>query len=236
MMSRGVSPRSRRRNRSPQRVAGSSMAIRSRMPAIRSALLLTAVLSITTSTYFAFSGDLTGLIGRQTKVESPSKDQVAELRAQIDRMSGQVLDQKQAEQELVALLRVQVDRIGLLEQHASAFTDLLTAGTIKTERFAPSEQMPAEKPTSVSTTNDTASFVTSSDSKTEPQSRRLPAKATTNHHRIHRAARQHASRVRGQYSAAERIALTGTAPAERRLSSNQLISVASKPYASITDQ
>jgi hypothetical protein len=206
------------------------------MPAIRSALLLTAVLSITTSTYFAFSGDLTGLIGRQTKVESPSKDQIAELRAQIDRMSGQVLGQKQAEQELVALLRVQVDRIGLLEQHASAFTDLLTAGTIKTERFAPSEQMPAEKPTSVSTTNDTASFVTSSDSKTEPQSRRLPAKVTTNHHRIHRAARQHASRVRGQYSAAERIALTGTAPAERHPSSNQLISVASKPYASITDQ
>lgn len=229
MMSRGVSPRSRRRNRSPQRVAGSSMAIRSRIPAIRSALLVTAVLSITTSTYFAFSGDLTGLIGRQTRVESPSKDQIAELRAQIDRMSGQVLDQKQAEQELVALLRVQVDRIGLLEQHASAFTDLLTAGTIKTERFAPSEQMPAEKPTSVSTTNDL-------DSKTEPQSRRLPAKATTNHHRIHRAAHQHASRVRGQYSAAERIALTGTAPAERRPSSNQLISVASKPYASITDQ
>lgn len=232
MMSGGVSPRSRRRNRSPQRVAGSSMAIRSRMPAIRSALLVTAALSIATSTYFAFSGDLTGLIGPQPKVESPSKDQIAELRAQIDRMSGQVLDQKQAEQELVALLRVQVDRIGLLEQHASAFTDLL----IKTERFAPSEQMPAEKPTSVSTTNDTVNFVTSSDSKTEPQSGRLPAKATTNHHRIHRAARQHASRVRAQYSAAERIALTGAAPAERRPSSNQLISVASKPYASITDQ
>jgi len=142
MMSRGVSRRSRRRNRPSQCVAVSS----TRMPTIRSALVVTAaVLSIATGTYFAFGDDLTRLIGRQTRVEIIRyNDQVAELRAKVDRMSDQFLGQKQAEQQLTALLSAQVDRIGQLEQHTSARIDLFTTGTTKLERIAPPEATPAE--------------------------------------------------------------------------------------------
>ena len=116
------------------------------MPAIRSALVVTAaVLSIATGTYFAFGDDLTRLIGRQTKMEiTPYKDQIAELHAQVDRMSDQFLDHKQAEQQLTALVSAQVDRIGQLEQHTSALIDLFTTGTTKLERIAPPEATPAE--------------------------------------------------------------------------------------------
>jgi hypothetical protein len=116
------------------------------MPAIRSALVVTAaVLSIATGTYFAFGDDLTRLIGRQTKMEiTPYNDQIAELRAQVDRVSDQFLDNRQAEQQLTALLSAQVDRIGQLEQHTSALIDLFTTGTTKLERIAPPEATPAE--------------------------------------------------------------------------------------------
>jgi murein DD-endopeptidase MepM/ murein hydrolase activator NlpD len=64
---------SRGRNRPPQRVAISTvvmMAIRSRMPAIRSALVVTAVWSIATGTYFAFSGDVLTRL-REARLQSP---------------------------------------------------------------------------------------------------------------------------------------------------------------------
>src|SRR5262245_6065058 len=129
MMSRGVSRRSRKRNRRSQRVAVSS----TRMPTIRSALVATAaVLSIGTGTYFAFGDDLTRLIGRQTRMEiTPYNDQIPELRAKVDRVSDQFLDHKQAEQQLTALLSAQVDRIGQF--------DSLTTGTTKLERIASPE-------------------------------------------------------------------------------------------------
>ncbi|MGB8244122.1 MAG: hypothetical protein WCF76_09535, partial [Pseudolabrys sp.] len=58
------------------------------MPAVRSALVVpAAALSIATGAYFAFGDDLTRLIGRQTKMEiTPYNDQIAELRAQVDRV------------------------------------------------------------------------------------------------------------------------------------------------------
>jgi TolA-binding protein len=240
MMSRGVTRRSRRRKQPSQRVAVSSTV--SRMPAIRSALVVTAVLSIATGTYFAFSDDLTRLISRPTEVRVPYEDQIAKLRAQIDRMSGQFLDQKQAEQQLTAQLGAQVDRIGqleqhasALEQHASALTDLFTTGTIKLERIAPPEATPPEKSTPASTTNDTVNFVALSDRKAHLQSRELPTRATKKHHRIHRAAHQHAS-LRHRVGRPKRIALPEAYPAEKRLQSSQLISATTKPYASITDQ
>lgn len=84
MMSRGVSRRPRRCNRPSLCVAVSP----TRMPAVRSALVVpAAALSIATGAYFAFGDDLTRLIGRQTKMEiTPYNDQIAELRAQVDRV------------------------------------------------------------------------------------------------------------------------------------------------------
>jgi hypothetical protein len=128
---------SRGRNRPPQRIAMS----RSRVPAIRAALIVTAVWSIATGTYFAFSGDvLTRLLGGQ---QITDEDHIAELRARVDSIvSGQFLDQKQVEQQLTALLQ----RQATLEQRTSALTsDLSATGTIRPERIAPIEATPAEK-------------------------------------------------------------------------------------------
>lgn len=103
---------SRGRNRPRQRVVISTvviMAMRSRMPTIRSALVVTLLCSIAAGTYLAFSDDvLTGLIGRQTKMQIPSEDHIAKLREPADLMSGHFLDQRQVEQQPTALLREQV--------------------------------------------------------------------------------------------------------------------------------
>ena len=123
--------RQRGRNRPPQRVAFSTV--------VRSVLVVTAVSSVAIGTYFAFTDDvLTRLIGRQ---QNTYDDQIAKLRAQIDRIvSSQVLDQKQVEQQLTELLQ----RQKMLQQ---AFTgDLSATGTIKPERTAPPEAMPAAPP------------------------------------------------------------------------------------------
>jgi hypothetical protein len=85
-MSRSVSRRSRRRIR-PSQCAAVSL---TRRPAIRSALVVTAVALLIAS------DDLTLLIGRQTY-----NNQIAELRAKVDHVSDQFLDHKQAEQDLL---------------------------------------------------------------------------------------------------------------------------------------
>jgi hypothetical protein len=176
------------------------------MPAIRSALVVTAVCSIATGTYFAFSDDVL-TIGRQTEMQIPYEDHIAELRAQVDRID-QFLDQKQVEQELTALFPAQVDRMSgqffdqkrveqqlttllqrqaTLEQLTSALTgDLSTTGSIKPERIAPPEATPAEKPAPASQTNDTATSVAPPEHEARLQSPKLRASATTKYHRIHR--------------------------------------------------
>jgi len=170
---------------------------------------------IGTGAYFAFSDDiLPRLIDRQTKMQIPYKDHIAELRAQVDRMSSQFLVKKQVEQQLTALLSAQVDRIGRLEQHISALNDLFTTDKIKSERIAPPLATSAERSTLASTTNDTVNFVAPSDHETHSQSRELPTRATTQQYRIRRAAHQRAS-LRHRVAAAERITPPGTTPAER---------------------
>jgi hypothetical protein len=162
---------SRGRNR-PSKVAISTlvmMAIRSRMPAIRSALVVTAVWLIATGTYLSFQDDvLTRLFGHQTKMQ----------------MSGLFLDQKQVEQQLITLLQ----RQATLEQLTSTLNgDLSTTGTIKPDRIAPPEAMPAEKPTPTSLTNETETFVAppEGEARLSPE---LRASATKKHRQIHRAA------------------------------------------------
>ena len=120
--SRRPSRPTRARNRLPRRVAISAlvmMAMRSRMSAISSALVVTAVWSI--ATYFTFS-DNVPTQARQTETQITYEDHIAELRARIDRIiSGKFHDQAQVEQQLTALLK----RQAMLEQRASALAGAL---------------------------------------------------------------------------------------------------------------
>ena len=104
-------------------------------------LVIMGVWSIATGTYFAFRDDvLTRLIGRQADMQFAYEDRIAELRAQVDRItSRQLLDQEQFEQKLQGLLR----RQATLEQRTSALTgDALTTGSIKPSRIAPPRRPP----------------------------------------------------------------------------------------------
>ncbi|MCC6776403.1 MAG: M23 family metallopeptidase [Hyphomicrobiales bacterium] len=85
-------------------------------------LVIMAVWSITTATYFAFREDvLTRLIARQADMQFAYEDRIADLRAQVDRISSrQLLDQEQHEQKLDQILR----RQSALESRAGALSGL----------------------------------------------------------------------------------------------------------------
>ena len=90
---------SRRRNRPPQR---------SRIPATRLALLASALAigSIATGAYFAFHDDVfAGLVGRQAEKQVRYEDQIADLRAQIERINQ--LDQERVEQQVKTVVHRQ---------------------------------------------------------------------------------------------------------------------------------
>lgn len=132
---RGSRP-SRGRNRPQQR---------SRMPATRFALLVTAACgSIATGAYFAVrDGVLDRLIGRQTEMQITYENQIADLQAQLDRVaSQQVLDKERVE----ALLQQQMR----FEQPTSAFVDDLStqngwpaSGTIESPPLLSPNQKPS---------------------------------------------------------------------------------------------
>jgi murein DD-endopeptidase MepM/ murein hydrolase activator NlpD len=83
-------------------------------------LVIMAVWTITTGTYFAFREDvLTRLIARQADMQFGYEDRIAELRAQIDRISSrQLRDQEQYEQKVEQIMR----RQSALEARASALS------------------------------------------------------------------------------------------------------------------
>jgi hypothetical protein len=86
------------------------------MSAVRLALLATAVAcgSIATGAYFAFRDDVfAGLVDGQTEKQIAYKDQIADLRAQIDRIDR--IDQQRVEQQLKTVL----ERQATLEQVTS---------------------------------------------------------------------------------------------------------------------
>jgi murein DD-endopeptidase MepM/ murein hydrolase activator NlpD len=96
-------------------------------------LVIMAAWTIITATYFAFRDDvLTSLIARQAEMQYAYEDRIAELRAQVDRMSSrQLLDQEQVEHKLDQILRRQT----MLEQRAntlSTLPDLSITGAIRT--------------------------------------------------------------------------------------------------------
>jgi murein DD-endopeptidase MepM/ murein hydrolase activator NlpD len=85
-------------------------------------LAIMAAWTITTATYFAFREDvLTRLLARQTDMQYGYEDRIAELRAQVDRISSrQLLDQDQYEQKLDQILRRQT----ALESRANTLSGL----------------------------------------------------------------------------------------------------------------
>jgi murein DD-endopeptidase MepM/ murein hydrolase activator NlpD len=85
-------------------------------------LVIMASWSLATASYFAFREDvLTRLISRQAEMQFAYEDRVAELRAQIDRVtSRQLLDQEQFEQKLNQVLSRQT----VLESRAAALGSL----------------------------------------------------------------------------------------------------------------
>jgi murein DD-endopeptidase MepM/ murein hydrolase activator NlpD len=100
-----------------------------------SGLLVMALWSAGTATYFAFRDDLlTRLIARQAEMQHAYEDRITELRAQVDRLtSRQLLDQEQVEQRIGQLMR----RQSTLESRAAAINglpDLAPTGSTKPAR------------------------------------------------------------------------------------------------------
>ncbi|MCC6890813.1 MAG: M23 family metallopeptidase [Hyphomicrobiales bacterium] len=95
-------------------------------------LVVMAAWSITTATYLAFRDDvLAGLIGRQAEMQYAYEDRIADLRAQIDRMSSrQLLNQEQYEYKLEQIMR----RQATIESRANALPampDAVVTGSIR---------------------------------------------------------------------------------------------------------
>ncbi len=136
-------------------------------------LVVMAVWSIATGTYFAFRDDvLTRLIGRQAEMQFAYEDRIAELRAQVDRItSRQLLDQEQFEQKLSALLQ----RQATLESRTAALGgDLSATGSIRPTH----SPLPAEMPVKASPISDTVIFTAPPDREARLESRELPATMT----------------------------------------------------------
>ena len=107
-------------------------------------LVIMASWSLATASYFAFREDvLTRLISRQADQQFAYEDRIAELRAQIDRVtSRQLLDQEQFEQKLNQVL----SRQAVLESRATALgsvADPTSTGSIRT----PARDAQPSKPT-----------------------------------------------------------------------------------------
>jgi murein DD-endopeptidase MepM/ murein hydrolase activator NlpD len=141
-------------------------------------LVIMAVWSIGTGTYFAFREDvLTRLIGRQADMQFAYEDRIAELRAQVDRItSRQLLDQEQFEQKLNALLK----RQAALEQRTSALSgDTLTTGAIRPPKSVPVPAAdPPEPKLRASPISDTVIFSTPPDREARLESRDVPVSTT----------------------------------------------------------
>lgn len=141
-------------------------------------LIIMAGWTIITATYFAFRDDvLTRLIARQAEMQFAYEDRIAEMRAQVDRVtSRQLLDQEQFEQKLDHILR----RQAALESRAAILggvADPTVTGSISGLGRAPaSVGQPAPtlrpKPSPIS---DTVRFLAPVAREARLESRPLPA-------------------------------------------------------------
>jgi murein DD-endopeptidase MepM/ murein hydrolase activator NlpD len=118
-------------------------------------LVIMAAWSAVTATYFAFHDDvLARLIARQAAMQFAYEDRIADLRAQVDRVtSRQLLDQEQFEQRLTSLAK----RQATLEARTSslgALNDPAVTGAIRpaTRSLAPNAPPAPLKPSPISGT------------------------------------------------------------------------------------
>ncbi len=134
-------------------------------------LVIMAVWSIGTGTYFAFREDvLSGLISRQARMQIAYEDRIAELRGEVDRItSRQLLDQNQFERRLEALMK----RQATLERHTAALADDgLTTGSIRRNKREKDARLDA--PIKASPISDTVVFSATPEREARLQSRDRP--------------------------------------------------------------
>src|SRR6478735_9313621 len=137
-------------------------------------LVIMAGWSLVTGTYFAFHDDvLSRLIARQKDQQFAYEDRIAELRAQVDRItSRQLLNQEQFEQKLEQIMR----RQSTLEARASTLSGLPDPAPTGSIRSRPAP-MSAPQPTQPSTPtriSDTVTFTAPPDREARLESRELP--------------------------------------------------------------
>ncbi len=170
-------------------------------------LVVMAGWSVVTGTYFAFHDDvLKRLIGRQAEMQFAYEDRIAELRAQVDRItSRQLLDQEQFEQKLDALVRKQA----VLESRATTLStigaDPATTGSVKPR--APEYFRSAAASAKPSPINDTVIYTPPPDREARLESRAAPSHARQSRRQAHARRRRgfapsHAGRARPPGSAA----------------------------------
>jgi murein DD-endopeptidase MepM/ murein hydrolase activator NlpD len=113
-------------------------------------LVIMAGWSVVTATYFAFQDDVIArMITRQAEMQFAYEDRIAEMRAQVDRVtSRQLLDQEQLEQKLDQI----VHRQSLLEQRTTtmgAVADPPATGSVRPPRAGqPAAGVPKASPIS----------------------------------------------------------------------------------------
>jgi murein DD-endopeptidase MepM/ murein hydrolase activator NlpD len=140
-------------------------------------LVVMAGWSLATGTYFAFHDDvLSRLIARQKEQQFAYEDRIAELRAQVDRItSRQLLNQEQFDQKLEQIMR----RQATLESRASTLAgvpDPAPTGSIR-NRPTPMTETPSPENLKASPISDTVTFTPPPDREARLESRELPAAA-----------------------------------------------------------
>jgi murein DD-endopeptidase MepM/ murein hydrolase activator NlpD len=141
-------------------------------------LVIMAGWSLATGTYFAFHDDvLTRLIVRQKEQQFAYEDRIAELRAQVDRItSRQLLNQEQFEQKLEQITR----RQSVLENRATTLgsvPDPTPTGSIGRSRPAPLAEPQSDDRAKASPISDTVIFTAPPDREARLESRELPQAA-----------------------------------------------------------
>src|SRR3954470_17919712 len=137
-------------------------------------LVIMAGWSLATGTYFAFHDDvLSRLIARQKEQQFAYEDRIAELRAQVDRItSRQLLNQEQFDQKLEQIMR----RQATLESRASTLAgvpDPTPTGSLKS-RPTPMTEPSAAGTLKASPISDTVIFTAPPDREARLESRELP--------------------------------------------------------------
>ncbi|CAL8981911.1 hypothetical protein RHODOP_04851 [Rhodoplanes sp. P11] len=139
-------------------------------------LVIMAGWSVVTASYFAFHDDvITRMIARQAEIEAAYEDRIAEMRAQVDRVTTrQLLDQEQFEQKLEQVIRRQSqleNRAGQLGGIGGVAADPTPTGAIR----PPGRGAPPPEPTpKASPISDTVIFKAPPDRQARLESRQPP--------------------------------------------------------------